>query len=309
MARTRESLRYRLDELIALPNVRAMLCSAKGSIDPSVLLSSRLTIVNLASTKIGLGKPSIFVGSWIFALLASAIFRRDPGGREHPSWVFVDEWQLLARHLADSFGDILSLARSRNVGLCLANQYPAQIRAASPALWEGVNANVAWRALFHPDRAALQDVSAYIPATGRIIDPARPDRLLDPSAERAAVERVLTTLPARRAVLVNERDTAPLELLTTLTLPVARARDAWQRLPASTRARWQRGRHGVPIADLAPVRLALGEHARPAPNDEAAPGSHRASREVVPRENRTRFPKRPTAKLMLGGAAFGGEGP
>lgn len=294
LAKTRESLRYRLDELLALPNLRAMLCSAKGSIDPAALLSSRLAIVDLSSSQVGLGRASVFVGRWVFTLLAAAIFRRDPSGTEHPAWVFVDEWQLLARHLAESFADILSLARSRNVGLCLANQYAGQISAASPALWEGVQVNLAWRALFHPDPAALRDIAAYLPHTGAVVDPKRPDRLLDAHAEREAIARILTTQPPRRAVLVNEKSSDSIALLSTFTLPVARARATWEALSPEEKARWARGKYGVPFAELAPKRLALPEvEAGAAPESE--PGGS-----PVPRAGKTRFPRGRSGGLVLG---------
>ncbi|MFZ5477499.1 MAG: hypothetical protein ACOZNI_12055, partial [Myxococcota bacterium] len=283
LARTRESLRYRISELVALPNMRALLCSARGSIDASALLNSRLTLVDLSAPRMGMAGPSLFVGRYVFLLLASAIYRQSPHGDDHPSWVFVDEWQLLARHLAQSFGDLLSLARSRNVALVLANQHPGQVREASHVLWESVQENMAWRALFHPGREALREIEAYIPVTGRVIDPKNPSRLLSPQAERAAIEGVLSRLPPRRAVIVNERGTDPLSVVTTMTLPVARARAAWAALPEAEKVRWRRGRYGVPLHELGPRPL------DPPPLPTEAENSVPTQ---VPRFGKTRFPGR-----------------
>ncbi|MDP2314914.1 MAG: hypothetical protein Q8P41_18585 [Pseudomonadota bacterium] len=297
---SRESIRARIENLLALPAARAMLC-AKGSIDGSVLLESPLTLVHLGAGKMGAQRVARFIGSWIFTLITTAIFSRDQGARLPAAYVVIDEWAQLAKVAAEDIEDILSRSRSVGVSLTLANQYPAQIRSVSQALWEGVQANVALEVLFRPDAESLRHVDAALPVTGRMVDPQRPDRLLSEADEKRLLMRQLGNLKPRQAIFVNHLAGTPAELISTFTVPIARARAAWDALTDAERDTWWRGRYGVPLVELVPARMRfdaaeqVGTHAAEPPS--ATTGAHSDDEPVSPRP-RSSGARRPRLKVL-----------
>lgn len=252
---SKDSLRARLDTLLALPTARAML-TCGSCIPASLFLESPLALLDLGGA--GLGSKAIagFIGGWIFTLVASAIYSRVPSPRLAHSTVVIDEWPRLVggAGVADDLEDILATARSNNVSLVLANQYAAQISAVSPALWEGVKANVALEVLFRPDAADVRHVDRSLPVTGGAIDPARPDRLLTRAAERDLLHTQLANLPPRHALVIDHLSGEPGSIIRTPALPIDEATAAWDALGAEEQAAWYRGGFAVPSASLIPRR-------------------------------------------------------
>lgn len=292
---SRESIRARIENLLALPAARAMLC-AEGSIEGSVLLESPLTLVNLGAGRMGAQRVARFMGSWIFTLITTAIFSRDQGRKLLPAYVVIDEWAQLAKVAAEDIEDVLSRSRSVGVSLTLANQYPGQVRAVSQALWEGVQANVALEVLFRPDAESVRHVDAALPVTGRMVDPQRPDRLLSESDEKRLLLRQLGNLQPRQALFVNHLAGTPAELVSTFTVPIARAKAAWDALTAAERDAWWRGRYGVPLADLIPARIRVDAQKGADPRDD---GPASASPGAPPEDEPSPRPRTPARRPRL----------
>lgn len=253
-AASKDSLRARLDNLLALPAVRAMLCCGRST-PAAAFLSSPLALIDLGGAGMGSKAIATFIGSWIFTLLASAIYGRDSRTKPRHSWVLIDEWQRLAAHMADEIEDILATARSNRVSLTLCNQYAGQISAVSPALWEGVRTNVALEILFRPEPADLQHLGHVLPVTGRMVDPARPDRLLSAADEQRRLIRDLSNLRPREALVVSHLSGEPACVVQTPTLPLAAAQSAWNALSCDEQARWTFGASATPADTLIPRRL------------------------------------------------------
>lgn len=296
-AESREALRARIENLLAIPAARAMLCAA-GSVPPERLLESRLTLVNLALGRLGGTRVARFIGNWVVTLLTAAIFARKALGNKRHSYVVIDEWQELTKVAADDIEDVLARARSTGVSLTLINQYASQIRTASQALWDGVRTNAMLEVFFRPNEDDLHHVEAALPVTGRMVDPLRLDRLLPEHEERRLLVRFLKNLQPRQALVVNHSSELPAEVISTLTLPAARAIAAWHRLPAEEKDAWRRGGWGQRLEDLTPARVRL-----PEPGAAGQPAAAHASRERspsdVPRATVTRFPKGRAGKLVL----------
>jgi len=263
-AASKDSLRARLDNLLALPAVRGMLTCGKST-PAAAFLSSPLALIDLGGAGMGSKAIATFVGSWIFTLLATAIYARDPRTKPRHSWILIDEWQRLAAHMADEIEDILATARSNRVSLTLANQYAAQISAVSPALWEGVRTNVALEILFRPEPADLQHLGHVLPVTGRMVDSARPDRLLSTADEQRRLVRDLSNLKPREALVVSHLSGEPACVIRTPTLPLAEAEAAWNALSPGEQARWTFGSSAVPASALVPRRLPVPVAVPPAP--------------------------------------------
>lgn len=178
---SKDSLRARLDWLLLLPEVRAML-TAKGCLSGSDIIEAPLAIIDLSGAPLGFAAAARFVGSWIFQVVCAGIFQRS--ANSHQVAVCVDEWQELVKVGHEDMERILSLARFKQCHLMLANQTLAQISSVSAALTASVLENTALRVAFRPDSGSIRDLIPLLPITGRAVDPIRPDQYLTQAEER-----------------------------------------------------------------------------------------------------------------------------
>jgi hypothetical protein len=248
---SRDALEARLDFLMLLPEVRAML-AAEDCIDADTLLAPGVTIIDLGTgVPHGMVKLARFIGAVLFQRLIAAIFRRnndDP--RNPPVRLVCDEWQEILRGIdVETFERILSLARSRNIALWLANQTKGQIRALSPMLLDSLNTNIKLHVHFRPSLEEAGQLARHLPVTGCRVDPELPDRLLSVAEERAALLSRLQNLPPRHALILNRWE-GRAGLVRSLSVPYEKARRDSAALPANWREHYRRGAYGVPMVDL-----------------------------------------------------------
>lgn len=241
-----EALRSRLEWLLLLPELRAMLC-ADGCLRGSDLLEAPLGVVDLGGAPQGFKALGRFVGSLLFQLVASSVFAR--GGNQRPVLLIVDEWQELAGTLQDDFERLLAQARFKGVGLWLANQTLAQVSEVSGALKASLMTNIALHVAFRPDPSDVRHASHLLPISGQCIDPEHPDRLLTREAEEKALLSRLSHLPPRHALLANHV-AGRADVIRTLSLPYVEARQRAVALPAETREKFVRGKFGIPMDEL-----------------------------------------------------------
>ncbi|MFZ5478959.1 MAG: hypothetical protein ACOZNI_19460 [Myxococcota bacterium] len=289
-AESLQALRARIENLLANDACRQMLC-ARGSIAPSLLLESRLSLVNLALGELGGTRVARFIGGWLFTLVSAAIFRRDATTPKPHAYVVVDEFQELVR-AADDIADVLARARSAKVSLCLINQYSSQIRSVSPSLYDGVVANVLLKCFLAPSVSDLASLGeGVLPLSGRMIDLERPDRLLSEHEERRRFQRYVEQhLGPRRGILYHKGTGRKAELFSTLTLPIERARAAWAGLPEAEKDAWQRGAFGCRLHELPQAEVNFPAETADAPAPAESP---------VPRAPSPRFPRGRAGRLRL----------
>lgn len=245
-----EALRSRMEHLVLLPVVRAMLCS--GSALPArAILAAPLALITLGGAPQGFLAVARFVGSLLFEVLAAGIMAREVGPETRPVVLAIDEWQQLVRgYSPEAFEDLLSLARFKKIALWLYNQSASQIGAVSQALLTSAITNVATRTLFQPQPGDdLRGIERLLPLTGARIDPMRPDRVLSPEAERRAVVQDLLALPPRHAIFVDRIAGHALPIRTP-DLPYEAVRRCAEQIPADLHEQLRRGRYGVPVEEL-----------------------------------------------------------
>lgn len=243
---SRDSLRARLDWLLLLPEVRAML-TAKGCLSGSDIIEAPLAILDLSGAPMGFAAAARFVGSWLWQVVCAGIFARPSGG--HPVSLCCDEWQELVKFGHEDMERVLSLARFKNCHLQLANQTLAQISSVSPALTASVLENTALRVAFRPESSSIRDLLPLLPITGRMVNPLIPDQYLSRSEERDLYLRKLLALPPRHA-LIADRVAGTARIIKTLDLPYQEAERQAKRLTADIRSAWQWGTVAVSLRAL-----------------------------------------------------------
>lgn len=263
---TKDALRARIEHLLLLPCLRAMLC-ADRSVSGREIMEAPLSLVDLSGSPLGMESTARFVGGWIFTLLASAALTRPVTASTHPVLFFIDEWHRIAVSAEGDLERLLSQVRHRRIGLWLANQTLGQVAGLSPSLLQSLLTNISLQALFRPRPEDLRDLDDLLPVTGRKVDPDMPDRLLTRDEERRRYKTMLARLPPRHALFVD-RIAGTAQVVTTLGLPFAEAERRARLLPEGVVASWRRGRFGVPMDLL--LRQARSVLSTPVP--AAAPG-------------------------------------
>ncbi len=256
---SKDALRARLDRLLLLPRVRAMLC-ADGCLSGDDILEGRVTVLDVGGAPPRMASVGRFMGALLYQLITSAVFSRDPAGKR-PVVVALDEFQETVKSCEDEVERMLTMARFKKVGCILITQSAAQIPAK---LLPVVRTNCIWTAAFRPEKADIVHLDPFLPTTGRRQDPDRPDRLLTEEQERKLLLRELGRLPERHA-LFADAITGTSRVIRSLTLPYEPIHALSERLTPDERAAWRRGRFGVPFADLA--------RALPDEDDAAAEGN------------------------------------
>lgn len=254
---SKDALRARLEWLLLLPEMRAMLC-APTAVSGHDLLEAPLTIVDLGGdVPLGFLPLATFVGSYLTTILSTAVFcRKTPA---HPVMLVIDEWQVVIGKSAAELERLLSQARFRSVNLILTNQTLGQI--TEPSLLRSLVTNISVQWAFRPGERDIDHVTALLPVTGRCLDPERPDQFLSKEAERRRLLERLAKLPPRHALLADLVG-GRAEIVRTLSVPYAEAKRRAAAAPATLREACRKGRFGVPFQEL----LRLSER-----RDSAAP--------------------------------------
>lgn len=265
---TKDALRARIEHLLLLPCLRAMLC-AEGSISGRDAIEAPVALVDLSGSPLGMESTAQFVGGWVFTLLASAALTRPVTPTTHPVLLVVDEWHRVAVTAEGDLERLLSQVRHRKVGLWLANQTLGQVSGLSASLLQSLLTNISIQALFRPRPEDLRDLDDLLPVTGRKVDPDAPDRLLTRDEERRRYKAMLSRLPPREALLVD-RIGGSAQVVTTLGLPFAEAARRARMLPDHMRDAWRRGRFGVPMETLL-AQARPGRAATPTPAPATRP--------------------------------------
>lgn len=253
---SKDALRARLEWLLLLPEIRAMLC-APTAVSGSELLEAPLTVVDLGGdVPLGFLPLATFVGSYLTTVLTTAVFcRKIPA---HPVLFVIDEWQVVVGKSAAELERMLSQSRYRLVTLTLANQTLGQV--TDPSLLRSLvtNASVHWA--FRPGEKDIDHLVSLLPVTGRCIDPSHPDQFLSKDAERRRLLDRLAKLPPRHALLADLVG-GRAEIIRTLNVPYQEAKRRAAAVPESLRDACRKGRFGVPFKEL----LQLSERAAAAP--------------------------------------------
>lgn len=286
---SKDSVRARLDLLLLLPILRRALTCGRALSADSLLSGNTLTVVDLSGAPQGQIALGRFVGGLIWQMCVSACMTREVTPNTPHRLLVCDEWQELlagSGNGAEDFTRLLSLLRFKRVGLWLANQNSQQISQVSPALIQSLRVNCALQVLFRPDASSgdLKHLLPLLPVTGCRVDARNPNAYLPVEAEQKAMLAELATLPKRTALLAN-RVAGTASVIQTLSLPYERALTRTQQLPEATRARFRQGCAGVPLTELQPQTLSIGDvpsssdaPSAPAPAPASAPTASSPSR-------------------------------
>lgn len=269
-AASKDALCARLEWVLLIPEVRALLC-APTAVSGSDMLESLLTIIDLGGdVPMGFLPLVQFVGSYLTVILTAAVFCRAVPA--HPVMYIIDEWQVVVSKSAAELERTLSQARFRQVNLILANQTLGQITDTS--LLRSLLTNISLHWAFRPNEKDIDHIIPLLPVTGRCLDPERPDTFLTKEAERRRLLERLTKLPPRHALLANFGGSA--EIVRTLAVPYAEAARRANAAPASLRDAYWRGKFGVPFAELLGASASRDASAISAPTPSVAAPSKSA---------------------------------
>ncbi|MBN2561764.1 MAG: type IV secretory system conjugative DNA transfer family protein [Phycisphaerae bacterium] len=213
----------RAERLLRLKPVRLALGGSRDCIDFAKLLDERITLINLApphgSTDVGR-----FLAGLIWVQLNHAIRRRPNGSA--PAYVCVDEWPTFlsagGANLADTFEDLLRLARSKGVFLTVLSQDLASVAKVSRSIVDVVRNNLHLHMIFRAQDANAWDFA--LPVTGTRPKPPGPPweerrfGYLDRGAELTLLREQLLRLPDRTCYLVDRRTGLPGLLMRTADL-------------------------------------------------------------------------------------------
>jgi hypothetical protein len=250
----------RSERLLRMRSVRLALGGSNVRVDFAKLLDDRITLIDLAPPQ-GSTDVGKFLAGLIWMELNHAIRRRPNGSA--PAFVCVDEWPTFlaagGAHLADTFEDLLRLARSKGVFLSVLSQDLASVAKVSRSIVEVVKNNLHLHFVFRAMDSSSWDFA--LPVTGRRRRPpaapwedAKPG-FLDRSAELTALRDGLAKLPDRHCYLVDRRTGLPGLLLKTADLTLCA-------LPAEIRALEARAARSDVVADVATLDKGLADVGR-----------------------------------------------
>lgn len=157
----------KIGQVVAHPQVRAMLCQWRPSFDvDEVLAKRRILLLRLPKGEIG-ADPANLTGSLLVAALLQASMRRAPASRV-PFHLFIDEFQ---NFTTDAFSSILSESRKYGLTLTISHQYLDQL---TPSVRSAVLGNVGSLIVF---RVGAGDAEALADELGDITGQALRDLL------------------------------------------------------------------------------------------------------------------------------------
>ena len=220
----------RAERLLRLHSTRLALGGSRSCIDFGNLLDDRITLVKL-SPPMGSQDIGRFLSGLLWMRLAHAI-RRRPNGAP-PVHVVVEEWQTFLAagggRLAESFADLLRLARAAHVFITVLSQDMASVAKISPTLPEIANTNLHLQFVFRAHDASAWDF--ILPITGRERRPSSAPweetrhGYLDRGAELALRRDELARLPDRHCYFADRRTGLPGVLMRTAHLVLNASRE------------------------------------------------------------------------------------
>jgi len=227
----------RADRLLRLRSVRLALGGSPNRIDFAKLLDDRITLINLAppqgSTDIGK-----FMAGLVWVQLNHAIRRRSNGSA--PTFVMVDEWPTFlaagGEHLADTFEDLLRLARSKGVFLAVLSQDMSSVAKVSRSIADVARTNLHLHFIFRAMDSGAWDFA--LPVTGTRARPRgapweKPNLgYLERGAELTLLRDGLERLPDRQCYIVDRRTGLPGVLVRTADLAMNASADQIKALEA-----------------------------------------------------------------------------
>jgi hypothetical protein len=239
----------RADRLLRLGSVRLALGGSPDRIDFAKLLDDRITLINLAppqgSTDIGR-----FMAGLVWIQITHAIRRRPNGSA--PTFVMVDEWPTLlaagGAHLADTFEDLLRLARSKGVFLAVLSQDMTSVAKVSRSIADVVKNNLHMHFIFRAMDSNAWDFA--LPVTGTRPRPRgspwEEQRFgyLERGAELTLLRDGLERLADRHCYIVDRRTGLPGVLMKTADLVLKAS-------PAEVRALEERAAKSDAVASIA----------------------------------------------------------
>jgi len=238
----------RVERLLRLRSTRLALGGSGSCIDFAGLLGDRITLINLAPPQ-GSGDIGRFLSGLVWLKIAHAIRRRPNGApRVH---VAIDEWPTFlaagGARLAESFEELLRLARSKGVFLTVLSQDMASVAKVSSTLPEIVKTNLHLHAIFRASDAHAWDFA--LPVTGHRRRPQSApweehrSGYLDRSAELALLREELSRLPDRECYFVDRRTGLPGAHMRTADLALGAS-------PAEVRALVERAAQSDLVASV-----------------------------------------------------------
>lgn len=246
----------RAERLLRLKPVRLALGGSRACIDFAKLLDGHITLINLAPPQ-GSTDVGKFLAGLIWVQLNHAIRRRENGSA--PAHVCVDEWPTFlsagGAHLADTFEDLLRLARSKGVFLTVLSQDLASVAKVSRSIVDVVRNNLHLHMIFRAQDANAWDFA--LPVTGTRPKPPGPPweerrfGYLDRAAELTLLREQLLRLPDRTCYLVDRRTGLPGLLMHTADLKLRAS-------AAEVRALEERASRSDAVATIS--ELEAGEH-------------------------------------------------
>lgn len=233
---TLDALMSRLDTFFFLPETSAAL-SAPSCVSFQECLSSGVTIIDVGDPPAGAERVAKFWAGVLGGRLTRAILSREVTDRSRRAWVVWEEFQeALGGSQTEQFSRLLALARYKKVSLWFANQQPAQVAAAQPALVRALRTNAGLEAAF---RCNLEDARALahampLPAAGSATE------------SRQTLLESLTRLPDRVYLLWLKQARFRAQKVRSPRLDLRQLTDAAQRCPRGTRERLLRGTVSFP---------------------------------------------------------------
>ena len=213
----------RAERLLRLKSVRLALGGSRDRIDFAKLIDDHITLINLAPPQ-GSTDVGRFLAGLIWVQLNHAIRRRPNGSA--PAYVCVDEWPTFlaagGANLADTFEDLLRLARSKGVFLTVLSQDLASVAKVSRSIVDVVRNNLHMHAIFRAQDSSSWDFA--LPVTGTRPRPRgapwEEQRFgyLERGAELTLLREQIGRLPDRECYFVDRRTGLPGLLIRTADL-------------------------------------------------------------------------------------------
>lgn len=162
-------LQARFSRLLCLPSTRLML-SARECVDFGRLLREKVVIADFGRPPLGAEDLSRFWSGFVTIKATRAIFARPQAEASRRVLIVSDEWQEGLQGGADAaeqYERVLSMSRSKGIGLVLVSQSLAGAAKVSASLPRVVSTNTSVQLLFRASIEDARSMSHLLPVTGR----------------------------------------------------------------------------------------------------------------------------------------------
>jgi hypothetical protein len=218
--------------------------SAAAPLGVQEILRKRLVVFHLGGLSSGQEAGGTMLTRLLFGALARGVLRRKDTTRHLT--LYIDEAQAVVGDLAGQVETLLQQSRWKRASVGLLTQGLEQLR--SHDLRAALRTNIGHAICLAPRRDELQFLADHLPrASGRMVDPERPDRLLTKTAESALIRARLVQLPARCGIFVTFGKGS--EVIRTGDVPFARLDELSRRTPSLA------GRGALSLAQLEAIAV------------------------------------------------------